>query len=138
MPDTLLSIFPNPNDLLGLEPGELGGVLLEVAPGVMQHGMFGLGALLAPLFPTVGTGYAIDLQSPVRIAVAEALSWLISQGLVILDPDQPASWYRPTRRAQNLKTRADIAAFRKGRMPPVELSPPMLAEKVWPFPPRRP
>jgi hypothetical protein len=131
--DTLYTIFPNPDDLLSLEAEELGGVLLEIAPGVMQNGMFNIGALLAPVFPVVGAGYPVGLQSSVRITVAEALSWLISQGLLILDPDQPSNWYRPTRRAKTLKTRADVAAFRKGRMLPVELLPPILIAKTWPL-----
>ena len=133
MADSLFTIFPNHQDLLSLELEELGGVLLEIVPGVMQNGMFNTGSLMAPLFPTIGAGYPPGLQSPVRIAIAEALSWLIGQGLLILDPDQPASWYRPTRRAQTIKTRADVEAFRKGRILPVELLPPNLVAKVWPL-----
>jgi hypothetical protein len=133
MADNLFTIFPNPDDLLTLEAEELGGVLLEIVPGVMQNGMFDVGALLAPLFPPFEPGYPPGLQSQVRIVIAEALSWLVSQGLLILDPDQPASWYRPTRRAQKLKSRADVEAFRKGRMLPVELLPPVFVGKVWPL-----
>jgi hypothetical protein len=113
MPDTLLSIFSNPDDLLSSQPEDLGGVILEVAPGVMQNGMFNIAGLLTPLFPTIGNGYPVGLQNQVRLAIAEALSWLTNQGLVMLDPDQPASWYRPTRRGAQLKTRADVEAFRK-------------------------
>jgi hypothetical protein len=113
MPGTLLSIFPNPDDLLALEPEELGGVILEVAPGAMQNSMFNIAGLLAPLFPQIGNGYPVGLHSDVRLAVAEALSWLTNQGLVILDPDQPASWYHLTRLGATLKTRADVNAFRK-------------------------
>ena len=40
MPDTLLSMFPNLDDLLSLPPEELGRVILEIASGVMQNGMF--------------------------------------------------------------------------------------------------
>jgi hypothetical protein len=113
MPDTLLSIFPNPDDLLSLPPEELGGVILEIASGVMQNGMFNMAGLLAPLFPPVGNGYPVGLRNEVRLTVAEALSWLTNEGLVMLDPDQPASWYRPTRRGAQLKTRADVDTFRK-------------------------
>ncbi len=56
MPDTLLSIFPNPDDLLSLPPEELGGVILEIAPGVMQNGMFNMAGLLAQLFPSIENG----------------------------------------------------------------------------------
>jgi hypothetical protein len=79
MPDTLLSIFSNPDDLLSSQPEDLGGVILEVAPGVMQNGMFNIAGLLTPLFPTIGNGYPVGLQNQVRLAIAEALSWLTNQ-----------------------------------------------------------
>jgi uncharacterized protein (TIGR02391 family) len=131
MPNTLLSTFPLPDDLLALEPEELGGVLLEVIPGVLQNQIFGVGDLTAQLF--VPEGYPSGVQVPVMLAIAEALSWLIGQGLVVQDPRQAAGWYRPTRRAAKLKIRADVEAFRKGRILPVELLPPIIVEKVWPL-----
>jgi hypothetical protein len=67
MTHTLLSIFPDPNDLLSLEAEELGCVLLDVAPGVVQNGMFGIGALVATLFSTIGPGYSPGVQRPVTV-----------------------------------------------------------------------
>jgi hypothetical protein len=64
---SLLSIFPNPDDLLALEPEDLGGVLLEVVPGVMQNHMFGMGDVTTALFPSIGGGYPPGLQRPVRL-----------------------------------------------------------------------
>jgi uncharacterized protein (TIGR02391 family) len=77
--------------------------------------------------------YPHHLGPAVNFALAEAISWLITQGLLIENPEQPAIWYRPTRRAAALKTRIDVERFRKGRMLPVELLQPALAEKVWPL-----
>lgn len=133
MTQTLLSIFPDRKDLLALEAEELGGVLLEVVPGVMQNGMFTFETLRAPLYPPSGGGYPPEHRRPVTIAIAEALSWLTNQGLLMLDPEQPVSWYCLTRRAQNLRTRADVEAFRRGRMLPTELLPLILVKKVWPL-----
>jgi hypothetical protein len=98
----------------------------------MQNGMFSLNGLEAQLFHVIGTTYPPGARRPVQLALAEALSWLVSQGLLLIDPDQPAQWYVLTRRAKNLRTRADVEAYRKGRMLPVELLQPALAEKVWP------
>jgi uncharacterized protein (TIGR02391 family) len=64
------------------------------------------------------------------MAVAEALSWLETQGIIVRNPNQPAAWYRLTRRGQKLKTRADLAAFRMGRVLPIDLLQPSLADKV--------
>jgi hypothetical protein len=132
MAETLLSVFPNPNDLIALDPEDLAGNLLEIVPGIMQNGMFSLNGLEAQLFHVIGTTYPPGARRPVQLALAEALSWLVSQGLLLIDPDQPAQWYVLTRRAKNLRTRADVEAYRKGRMLPVELLQPALAEKVWP------
>ncbi len=133
MTQTLLTLFPDPKDLLALEPEDLGGVILEIAPGVTQNGMFNLNSLTAQLFQVVGTPYPHGMQRPVINAIAEALSRLVSFGLLFQDPDQPATWYRPTRRAQALKTRMDVEQFRKSRILPVELLQPAFAEKVWPL-----
>lgn len=129
---TLISIFPNPNDLLALEPEELGGVILEIAPGVIQNGMFNLHSLSAQLFSAVGNSYPSGMHRPVVLALAEALSWLFSEGLLVLDPDQPAQWYRITRRESSLRTRADVEVYRKGGILPINLLQPTLAEKVRP------
>jgi len=129
---SLLAIFPKPDDLLALEPEELGGVILEMAPGISQNGMFNIHSLVAQLFQQVGPSYPHGYQRPVQMALAEALSWLVSQGLLVIDPTQPALWYIVTRRGKSLKTRADVDAYRKGRILPIELLQPALAEKVWP------
>ena len=50
MPNSLLSIFPSAHDLLALEPEELGGVLLEIIPGVLQNEIFSEGDLAEPAF----------------------------------------------------------------------------------------
>jgi hypothetical protein len=116
MPNNLLSLYPNPDNLLSLEPEELGGAIIEVAPGVMQNSTFDIASLLAPLFPQVGNAYPRGLHNQVRLALAEALSWLTNQGLVMPDPDSIASWYRLTRRGAQLKTRTDVEAFRKANL----------------------
>jgi len=129
MTHTLLTIFPKPQDLLALEPEELGGVILE---------------LLAPNATVVVSGLAYPLQfSPdyppeqqkaVQFALAEAASWLVSQGLLLEDPEMKASTpYRMTRRAVPLRNRTDVERYRKGRILPKELLQPHLAEKVWPM-----
>jgi hypothetical protein len=50
------------------------------------------------------------------------------------DPGQPSPGFCvPTRRAQGLRTRTDVDAFRKGRILPSELLPILFAEKVAPL-----
>jgi hypothetical protein len=134
MPESLLSLFPKPSDLLALGPEDLAGVLLELAPDVMQNGMFQTASFTAQLFRPIGETYPsnVTVIRSVELAIAEALSWLVTQGLLVIDPGQPAQWFVLTRRAATLQNRADVEAYRKGRMLPVELLQPALAEKVWP------
>jgi uncharacterized protein (TIGR02391 family) len=55
---------------------------------------------------------------------------LRGQDLVIRDPEQTGDWLRLTRRAEAIKTRADLEAYQKGGTLPVRLLQPHLAEKV--------
>ncbi len=129
---TLLAIFPDMADLLALEPEELAGVLVEIIPGVSQSAGFTLGDLTAPMFPPQGGGYPPGAQDEIAVALTEALSWLVNQGIVILNPTQPASarWYLLTRRGRALNTRIDLETFRKGSTLPLDLLPQSLANKV--------
>jgi len=57
---------------------------------------------------------------------------LVTQGLLVPDPGQPSpGFYVPTRRAQSLKTRIDVDAFRKGRILPSDVLPTLFAEKLF-------
>jgi hypothetical protein len=127
---TLISLFPKPEDVLALTPEELGGVIIELMPPLLQNGMFNLAALLAQ----AGPSYPPGSRRTVELAAAEAISWLVTEGLLVPDPGQPShNLYVPTRRAKSLKTRTDVEAFRKGRILPAELLPTPFAEKVVPL-----
>jgi len=133
MTQTLLSVFPAPKDLLALTPEDLGGVILEIAPGVIQNGMFNTEGLLAQLYQPFAQSYPQGTNHAVTLALAEALSWLVTQGLIIHAPRQPAIWYVITRRGQTLKTRADVEVYRKSRILPEEFLQPALAAKIMPL-----
>jgi hypothetical protein len=128
---TLLEIFPDARELLALEPEELAGVLIELLPGISQESGFQFGNLTEPVFrPLQGNGYGPGIFHEVALALAEALSWLEAQGLIVQNPVQRAPWYLVTRRGRALKTRADVEAFRKGRTLPLDLLPEALSNKV--------
>jgi uncharacterized protein (TIGR02391 family) len=136
---SLLSLFSKAQDLLALTPEDLGGVIIEVVPPLMQHGMFCIGSLLDSLYQPLPFGpfgsapFPSGTKNEVSLALAEALSWLITQGLIVIEPGQPAPWYKLSRRAARLHTRADVEAFRKGRILPDELVPAIFAQKVVPL-----
>jgi hypothetical protein len=131
---TLVYLFPRHEDLTALGPDDLGGVIMELMPPLLQSGLFNPAALVAQVFQIVGPSYPPGVQRAVDLAIAEALSWLVTQGLLVPDPGQPPpGFYVPTRRARNLRTRVDLEAFRKGRILPDDLLPPLFVEKVVPL-----
>ena len=127
---TLRDFFKEPVELLRLEPEELAGILIEVIPGVSQQSGFVIEALAEPLFPPSGGGFARSAHNDVVVALAEAMAWMVAQGLLIRNSHQPAHWMLLTRRGRGLKTRADVEAYRKGNALPIQLLQPHLAEKV--------
>jgi hypothetical protein len=127
----LLTTFPEPKDLLALAPEELAGILLEIIPKVAQSAGFLMANFVDQLFPITGAGYQSPVRGDVEIAVAESMSWLETQGIIVLNPGQPAAWYLLTRRGREIKTRTDLEAFRKGRTLPVDLLQRALADKVY-------
>jgi hypothetical protein len=86
-------MFQDPKDLLALAPEDLGGVVIEVAPSFMQNDMFTIDHILNQLYPNVGPSYSRETKIPISRAVAEAISWLVTQGLLIIDPIQHSLWY---------------------------------------------
>jgi len=131
---TLLFLFPKPEDVLALTPEDFGGVIIELIPPLLQNGMFNPAALIAQVYQIVGPSYPPGSRRAIELATAEAISWLVTLGLLVPEPGQPSpGFYVPTRRARSLKTRTDVDAFRRGRILPSELLPMLFAEKVVPL-----
>jgi uncharacterized protein (TIGR02391 family) len=126
----LTDVFDGPQELLRLQPEELAGILIEVIPSAMQQDHFLLGAIVQQVLPPTGDGWPRQCERDVILAIAESLGWLVSQGLVIRDPFQPAEWYILTRRGRSLATKTDLEAYRRGRELPLHLLSSALAEKV--------
>jgi len=131
MTKTFVSLVPNVEDLLALEVEDLGGVVMEVLPSLMQNQMVHAGAIVSAPF-ALGEKYPENYRRAVYLALAEAISWLESQGLIVQDPEQPATWYRITRRGQKYTDRIAIDAYRKGKVLPSDLLQTVLSEKVRP------
>lgn len=134
MPDTLLTLFSEPQDLLALEPEELAGVLVELVSGVPQSRGFSMMLFHTQVFPPLRTGYQSEAEN-VLLALAEAFSWLEMQGIVARDPNWNvhsdfSRLYFLTRRGRQLRSRADVETYRRGRMLPLDLLQPALADKV--------
>jgi uncharacterized protein (TIGR02391 family) len=127
---TLLEIFPDPQDLLALQPEELAGILLiEFVPDISEsEDGFRFAKIKAQVEESYPRGRGLY---EIVLALTEALSWLETQGIIVQNPLQlPALWYRVTRRGRILQTHADLEAFRKGRLLSVDLLQQSLTDKV--------
>ena len=72
-------------------------------PPLLQSNMFNPAALLAQVYQVVGPSYPPGSKRAVDLAVAEAISWLVTEGLLVPDPGQPSpGFYVPMRRARPL------------------------------------
>jgi Protein of unknown function (Hypoth_ymh) len=132
MSQSLLTVFPRPEDLTAIAAEDLAIVMFEfLRPD--REGRFNPAGLRDQLFTTAGASYPPMAKRQTLLALAEALAWLQSQGLIVEDFEQPQHFFVITRRGRALRNRADLEAYRKGRVLPVELLDATLADKVQPL-----
>lgn len=133
------------NDLLSLEPEELGAKLLFLMRRRAQdrtnplngNGMFCCGNLQLEPFSPQPFGnwgqYPVSARDQFELAFAEAWAWLEAQGLLVPAPGiNGANGYRVlSRRAQRFESVADFANFRVARLLPREILHRKIADPVW-------
>ncbi len=129
---TLLDYFSDANSLIAIGAEDLGLVLLQliqaeratrVAPSNIEYPLW---AANRPEFPH-------HKRNAVGRVFAEAWQWLQNEGLLMPDLDQPNGWFCLTRKGINVRSAADIEAYRHGNILPAGLLHPRIAEKVRPM-----
>src|SRR5207249_9103145 len=123
MARTIHQILPEPELLLGLEPEELAGVILEhlTSLGPNERGQLNRHNFSLP--HTV-QGYPPPLQDRIRRALMEAWSWLEREGMIAADPVSGGigrDWVFVTRRGQRMRTAADLEAYKRAGLLPRQL-----------------
>lgn len=124
---TLNSILPDADVLLDLEPEELAGFVLE---HLNVSGQASLRVSNVIGLPDTTQGYPAQKHDQIRLAVAEAWSWLEREGLIVAKPGSP-EWQTISRRGKKLATHGDVERFRKANILPRGLLHPRIATKVW-------
>ncbi|MDI1286001.1 MAG: TIGR02391 family protein [Reyranella sp.] len=114
---TLKELVPEADTLLGLDPEELGLILLRVLadPQNQQNGMTHPGTLETRLFPQSGGGpYPQQKTEECLEAVREAFAWLEGQALLIAaDPmNTQGGWRKLGRCARRLLSDEAVADYR--------------------------
>lgn len=134
---SLAAAIPNPDVLLALEPEELGAKLIFVLRNQANHGSFHLGNLLNELWPN---SYLPNRQPPwpvqqkgeIDLAISEAWSWLIAQGLLVDSPGGTGhGFYVLSRRAQKFQDEAEFRQYAVARMLQRDALNPRIARDVW-------
>ncbi len=126
--ERLSDLVPDADALLGLEPEELAGYLIEFLnsmPPDRQLNRYNL--TLQSNFEA----YPQLLQPQVAQAVMEAWMWLEREGLLAPVPGSQGDWVFITRRGRTLRNHLDLAALRSASLLPRKTLHPVLATKVW-------
>lgn len=139
LPQSLDQVFPAAEELLRVEPEELGIIILQLYPTHHQNEIFNITTYSSRLFPTGGGAGKYDprYDVPVKLAIAEAFGSLEAMGLIINDIRQmvPGAWWRLTRRgAAAIKgSGADIRTFARTHLLPRDILQPGLIDAVYPL-----
>jgi uncharacterized protein (TIGR02391 family) len=136
----LIDFAPTADDLLAIEPEDLGMILVRLArssrsrlPDQQHLNNFTLSGFEMALWNADSPGYQHRNRNKVARALAEAWQWLQTEGLIMADPDQPNGYFVLTRRGERLDSDAKIEAYqRRGLLPSASLHP-VLLEKVRPM-----
>jgi hypothetical protein len=119
-----------PEILLGLEPEELAGFVLQDLNERTDRGedqTLNRHNYINELNRTVR-----DHRPEILRAVTEAWTWLDREGLIATNPEQGPEWIFVTRRGRRLANREAFTAFRHAsRLPRGQLHP-LVADRVWP------
>jgi uncharacterized protein (TIGR02391 family) len=125
----LIDFAPTAGELLEIEPEDLGLILIRLMQDVRQPN-FSVSHFEMPIWNANSPGYVPQNRRAVSRAIAEAWHWLMYEGLIMPDPDQPNGWFCLTRRGQRLKGTAEIEAYSKRQLLPSSSMHPILIEKV--------
>jgi uncharacterized protein (TIGR02391 family) len=132
MPRRLAALIPDANDLLELEPEELGGVLLRAlkAPAgpmgdnriMLYNFVVGL-RQVEPIYPSP------QVNSVIR-AISEAWQWLRNEGLLAPIGDNETLEF-VTRKGLAIETAEDFSSFRQAARLPRESLHPLVSQSAW-------
>jgi uncharacterized protein (TIGR02391 family) len=133
--ETLLTLIPDIEVLLALQPEELARLLLRVVP---KKGKFLPDTITNSLFnvsgaPSTQAYYPYHREHEVGVALGEAWNWLRIHNLIIPAPgiNGKNGWTVLTRRGADIADDQSFQRFREAAAFPKSLLHPSVADKVW-------
>src|SRR5438445_492459 len=118
----LTQTIPDADALLTMEPEVLGAkILFLLRRRLGQEQKWHAGNLFRELWhntfvPGVQHPYPQTRMEQINLAIAEAWSWLLAQGLLVSDPSSGGDWVMLSRRALKFQDEQAIAIFSVARM----------------------
>lgn len=127
---TLADLIPDPDSVLALEPDELAGVALELlsSSGENEPSRLHPSSFTHP--NTIGS-YPAPKRGDIALALMEAWSWLLQEGLIAPVPSDTFGWHFITRRGKKIKNREGLVAYRNSVILPRGLLHPVIAKACW-------
>src|SRR6266850_4778148 len=124
-------IVPDAETLLRLDPEDVGAVILEHLNSLTaaEREQLNRYNFTLPGAATVA-GYSPTYHEQLRRVIMEGWMWLEREGLIAPKPGQQYDWVFITRRGEQMKTRIDVAAYRKASVLPRKILHPVLAKQV--------
>lgn len=126
---TLYDLVPDVDVLLALAPEDLGRVLLRVAKSNLQHN-----GLIHPQSVAEVLGrpwYPPQYRDQIAHTLAEGWAWLDKNILLVPAPGDTNGWRFLSRRANEIVSDEDFAAFREAAAFSRSMLHPSIADKVW-------
>ena len=131
MTKSIISMLPNVESVLELEPEELAGVLIEFLNSLspfeqqqLNRHNFLIGEAIR--------GYPPESQDRIKRAFSEAWTWLERECLVAPMPGASGEWAFVTRRGQKLADKSGYEAYRRATVLPRSLLHPRIDARVYP------
>jgi uncharacterized protein (TIGR02391 family) len=128
----LADVIPDAETLVQLEPEELGLRLFACIRQRYKPGEIFPPSSFADEFWMQGNEiYPRSYKRAIVLAMKEASEWLVREGLIMSDPEQPSSWHVLTRRGKMLSTTNEVVDFQIARSLPRAALHPSIADRVW-------
>jgi len=137
--ETLLTLYPNVQDLLATPPEDLAPVLLKLARGTVQNGMFwpdtvnGIATGTNSLVPSQPPGYPFHNRQQIESLLAQTWSWMERNGLIARAPEMNGrnGWMIFTQQGEQVSDTQDLQRLKEAAEFPKSLIHRVIAEKVW-------
>lgn len=120
--------LPDPDVLLSLAPQELARILLPIFK--RHRDEIHLYNLVIGLHQTQEV-YPRHKSDAVGLAISEAWTWLVTQGLIVHKPRDNGNWFSISRTGEKITSDAEFDNFTKAALVPRNLLHPRIAEDAW-------